>query len=130
MSTTYNTVWLIDDNEIDNFINKKILLKCNFAKNVKEFSSATVAERQIDELTANSEAEIPDFVFLDLNMPVYSGIDFLNRCEQKLLGLNPDIKLAILTSSINPSDEFNASSFSIFKLYIFKPLDEEVLKKL
>ena len=116
MKTPLNNVWLIDDNEIDNFINKKTILKNNFSLNVKDFNSAVAAEKYIKELQVNesNKAVIPDLIFLDLNMPICSGTEFLKNCESILLQLNPDLKIIILTSSINPNDEFNTSLFSSF----------------
>lgn len=132
METPYNTVWLIDDNEIDNFINKKIILKTGFANKVSDFSSATAAETALEKLLNNSAdaSEIPEMVFLDLNMPMYSGTDFLKKCEKSLLTLNPNIRVVILTSSINPNDEFSTSIFSTFRAYINKPLNTHNLLKL
>lgn len=118
-------VWLIDDNEIDNFINRKTLLKNKAVATVKDFTSATTAQSYIDQLLLDSSKanEIPDYIFLDLNMPVFSGMDFLDKCEDRLMELNPKIKIAILTSSINPNDEFTTSLYSTFKAYINKPLN-------
>lgn len=132
MNTYRKTIWLIDDNEIDNFINKKTILKNNFSEVVKDFNSATSAESELDKLLANPQdaEQIPAFIFLDLNMPVYSGIEFVKRCENKLLQLNPGIKIVVLTSSINPNDEYTASLFSTFFAYINKPLNPDNLMKL
>jgi CheY-like chemotaxis protein len=132
MKTPLNNVWLIDDNEIDNFINKKTILKNNFSLNVKDFNSAVAAEKYIKELQVNesNKAVIPDLIFLDLNMPICSGTEFLKNCESILLQLNPDLKIIILTSSINPNDEFNTSLFSSFKAYINKPLNASNLSEL
>lgn len=132
METPHNTVWLIDDNEIDNFINKKIILKTGFANKVSDFNSAAAAETALEKLLSNpaDPADIPAMVFLDLNMPMYSGTDFLKKCEKNLLILNPGIKVVILTSSINPNDEFSTSIFSTFRAYINKPLSIHNLLKL
>lgn len=132
MDAYCKTIWLIDDNEIDNFINKKTILKNNFSEIVKDFNSATLAEAELDKLLEgpHNEEQIPSFIFLDLNMPVYSGIEFVKRCEDKLLQLNPNIKIIVLTSSINPNDEYTASLFPTFCAYINKPLNAENLLKL
>lgn len=132
MKKPLNTVWLIDDNEIDNFINKKTILKNNFALQVKEFNSATAAEEHLNNLLAAQAdpAEIPDLIFLDLNMPMYSGTDFMKKAESNLLRLNANLKIVILTSSINPNDEFNTSLFSTFRSYLNKPLNAANLSAL
>lgn len=132
MKTPLKTVWLIDDNEIDNFINKKTILKNNFALQVKDFNSSVAAEAYVKELMKNGIQgdEIPDLIFLDLNMPVCSGTEFMKKAESDLLKLNPKIGIVILTSSINPNDEFNNSLFSTFIAYINKPLNTANLSQI
>ena len=127
----YKTTWLIDDNEIDNFLNKKNIVSNNFSEQVIEFNLASVAEAEVEKLLRNpTEVNVPDFIFLDLNMPVYSGMDFMKKCDSKLHKLNPEIKIAVLTSSINPDDERAASSFSSFCAFVNKPLDADKINKL
>ena len=132
MTAMYKTTWLIDDNEIDNFINKKNIVKSNFSEVVKEFNSANAAESELDKLLDNpsSNDTIPHFIFLDLNMPIYSGIDFMKNCEDKLLKLNPKVKIVVLTSSINPNDEHAVSLHTSFCAFVNKPLDADKLSKL
>lgn len=131
MEKHFKNVWLIDDNEIDNFINKKTIMKCNFAENVTDFRAALQAEEKINELMETGDKEnFPDLILLDLNMPVFSGLDFLNRCENKLLEMNPELKLIILTSSINPNDEYLTSTFKSFKAFLNKPLNAHNLTQL
>ena len=132
MKTPLKTVWLIDDNEIDNFINKKTILKNNFALEVKDFNSSVAAEAHVKELIKNGVKgdEIPDLIFLDLNMPICSGTEFMKKAENDLLKLNPKIGIVILTSSINPNDEFNNSLFSTFIAYINKPLNTANLSQI
>lgn len=132
MKKTLNHVWLIDDNEIDNFINKKMILKFQFALSVKEFNSASSAELFLTNLLTNKTKnnEIPDLIFLDLNMPVCSGTDFIKKNENHLLMLNPGIGVVILTSSVNPNDKTDTCTFKTFRAYTNKPLNEENLSEI
>ena len=127
----YKTTWLIDDNEIDNFLNKKIIINNDFSERVVEFNLASAAEAEVENLLKSPTlVNAPDFIFLDLNMPVYSGMDFMKKCDNKLHKLNPKIKIAVLTSSINPEDEHAASLFSSFCAFVNKPLDVDKINKL
>lgn len=127
----YKTTWLIDDNEIDNFLNKKHIINNNFSERVVEFNLASAAEAEVENLLKNSMlVNVPDFIFLDLNMPVYSGMDFMKKCDSKLHKLNPEIKIVVLTSSINPDDEQAVSLFSSFCAFVNKPLNADKINKL
>ena len=54
-----------------------------------EFNLASVAEAEVEKLLRNpTEVNVPDFIFLDLNMPVYSGMDFMKKCDSKTGGGN------------------------------------------
>ncbi|MCJ7772599.1 MAG: response regulator, partial [Desulfobacterales bacterium] len=68
----YNLVLLIDDNEIDNFVAKKVIEKSGFAEKVITVQSARYA---LDYLNteSSSEDELPDIIFLDIGMPEMDG---------------------------------------------------------
>ena len=65
-------------------------------------------------------------VFLDLNMPVMSGWEFLKALEGKKAELN--IEIHILTSSIDPGDQEHAAKFPLVSSFLVKPLDETILE--
>jgi CheY-like chemotaxis protein len=114
------TVMLIDDNEIDNFINTKVLESCG-ADNILTFRSPTTA---LQHLTQTQE--IPQLIFLDLRFPMMDGFDFLDKFAQLKLAQQPDI--FILTCSVNPADIQMAQQKT--SGYIDKPLTTEKLFQL
>ena len=124
MSTSFQTCLLIDDNPLDNYINTKLIQNVNFANEVLAFESP------VDALLALKEGNIkPDVIFLDINMPVMNGFEFLR--EYANLHISKDnIKVCVLSSSINPEDEDSAIRSPYVTTYIQKNLKEEKLQEL
>ncbi len=110
---------LVDDQPIANFITKKLLEIEGYKDNVKDYTDALIALE-----LAKSESEA--IIFLDLNMPIMSGWDFLE--EMKKLGLSH--KTIILSSSTSKLDIEKAKQYSCVVEYIVKPLNKIKLSKI
>ena len=124
--TKYESVMLVDDNEVDNFINSKILKGTLFAENILIHTSAVSAMEYLNNL----EGLIPDIIFLDVDMPVNDGFSFLRDFEALPKDIRHHTKIYILTNSINPMDTERAKNSSMVTDYITKPLNEGSLASL
>jgi len=71
-----------------------------------------------------------DWLFLDLNMPVMDGWDFLKAYLQKFATQYPETKVCILSSTIDPEDFVKAGKYKIVLEFISKPLTMEILNEL
>ena len=79
---------------------------------------------------ADKQADYPHLIFLDLNMPVMNGWEFLDEFVNSLLPKFPDTKVVILSSSANPVDKEKAKLYPIIIGYISKPITADLLKML
>ena len=125
----YQTALLIDENEIDNFINERMITSCNFANKVIVKNSGPAALEYIKMALANNEP-MPEIIFLDLNMPVMDGFGFLEEFDliAKDHGhIKDDCKVIVLSSSISPVDIDKASTNQYVYKYVNKPLSEKYL---
>lgn len=113
-------VWFIDDDAINNMLSERMIKK-HFPK-IKSTSFLNATEAH--ELLKEKNTELPDAIFLDINMPVMNGWDFLEVFEK----LDLEIPIYMLTSSIDPRDQEKAHKFSSVKDFISKPLTEDRLK--
>ena len=122
----YKSVLLIDDNEIDNFINERMISTSGFSNKVVVKTSCDDAILFLKEVENNADA-IPDIVFLDLNMPGKDGFAFLADFESLSDIVKGKCRIVVLSSSISPDDINRASTNPYVIKYVNKPLSEKYL---
>jgi len=121
---------LVDDNVIDNFINQKMIESSHFAENIHIHSSGKSALeflKNMERISDTSKRSTPELIFLDINMPMLDGFQFVEEFEKLDSKFIAGIKIIILTSSINPEDEAKSKIYSSVKGYIIKPLSQTAL---
>ena len=126
----YASAMLIDDSEIDNFINQKILESNYFAQKVYVNTGGISALEFIKNLTVNehlTEQMMPDVIFVDLNMPLMDGFQFINQFLKLPESIIRKSKLIILTSSFNPEDREKAHILFKDIVFLNKPLTDHGL---
>lgn len=125
----YKSVLLVDDSEIDNFVNKKLISKTQFAKETVEKLSAKSALEFLSKESANPE-NLPDIIFLDIMMPIMDGFAFLNEFEKLPESVHKKSKIVMLSSSESFKDLNRANSNKYVKKFLNKPLNEKALQVL
>lgn len=128
----YRTVMLIDDNEIDNLINQKMIEAASIAENIYTHTGAKSAIeflRNMERLEVAREV-LPDVIFLDIDMPLMDGFQFLDEFEKLADVTKKKCKIVMLTSSINPQDFSRSKKYDNVKLYLNKPLSHDSILKL
>ena len=114
------SVLLIDDDATTNFIHKIVLNKVG----IEEVYEALNGLDAINHL----EKSCPDIIFLDINMPLMDGWEFLEEKERKELCKN--VKIVMLSSSIRSEDKKKAESYFSVIAYFEKPLNVEKIEEL
>ena len=118
-------VALIDDSEIDLFVQRRFIEISAFARNILVFKSARMALEQL----AVPGQQRPDLIFLDLNMPEMDGFTFLEHMLRLPAPEGP-AKVVILTSSSSSADKARAATFGNVISFLSKPLNEKRLVEL
>jgi CheY-like chemotaxis protein len=122
--SSFHSIILVDDDPINNLINKRLVSKLAIAPKIEEFLEA---ERAIEKIrTLSSEQNI--LIFLDINMPVMNGWDFLNQYLIEFKDRKD--KIVVLSSSIDFQDRQKAKEFGCVEGFIEKPLTPEKIKSI
>jgi len=127
----YSNVMLIDDNELDNFINEKILESNLFAKKIYTNTSGKSAIEFLNNMVTMGEefsGIYPEVIFVDLNMPMIDGFQFIEYFKKNNEAQLLQPRLVILTSSIYHEDREKAMKISKDIVFLNKPLTRELLE--
>ncbi len=124
----YNKVLIIDDSEMDLLVNQTILKTMKFTRDIVIRNTGKEAIAYLMETIAESPANLPDFILLDINMPVMNGFEFLEKFETIMEAENK-CKIAVITSSEDLEDIQKVSSFKSVVGYLVKPLDIDSLNR-
>ena len=118
-------VFVIDDDEVHQLIVSTKLKRMNISQDIKSFS---IAQQALEALKKSNKEDIPDVIFLDINMPAYDGWDFLEdyMVIADTIGKNPLIYM--LTSSVSDADVAKANTYPLVSGYLIKPLKDADLK--
>jgi CheY-like chemotaxis protein len=129
MKNLLNCILLVDDDEPTNFLNKMTLEQAGCARHIQVAQSGQQALDYLLDCDPDQEGltgyhDVPDLIFLDINMPAMDGWEFLEKYRQ----LPPEKKAAtvliMLTTSLNPDDEIKTHSIPEITGFENKPLNE------
>lgn len=126
-------ILLVDDDEIANFYDQMIIEDMQIARNIVVKTNGAEALRFLEDQCwledGFSRETCPEIIFLDVNMPVMNGLEFLEEMNKKSpLNLSRS-RVVRLTSSSNARDLEMARMLGI-KAYLNKPLTEEKINGL
>ena len=117
--TQFDAIFLVDDDPINNLINKRLLSKTGLSQNIREFLGGEDALLLLKEVPDKDHL----LIFLDINMPVLNGWEFLNKYLDNFPTRND--RIIILSSSIDFQDRPRAQEYHIVAGFLEKPLTLE-----
>lgn len=101
--TKFDIVMIIDDTEIDIFINSHMIAKNNFGRNIIECPSGYEALRFLEDNQHNI-SQLPNIIFIDIYMPMMSGFEFMAEYDKLAPELKNHCKVYVISSTYNERD--------------------------
>ncbi|WP_103069264.1 response regulator [Aquimarina sediminis] len=123
MSRNLNNVCIIDDDNIYISLLSKIIELKKLSDSILVFNNGKEAlDFFIDSIPKQNTIDIPQIIFLDINMPVMDGWKFLEEFSKIKNGIFEKITLYVVSSSIDSRDIERAKSIDIVTDYLTKPI--------
>ncbi len=121
-----NSFMVLEDDDIFMELNNKIITKSGLASSVDCFDYAQAGLDHLAKLAAEGKL-FPDFILLDLRMPIINGFEFLEKLKAFPNDKLANTKIHLLTSSLDENDIERAFTYEHVRGFHSKPLS---LKKL
>lgn len=119
----------IDDDPIAIMLCKKVITRFEFAKEIIVAQNGSEALDQLGVITNNNTPNNINLglIFLDLNMPVMGGWEFLENYHTSQYDTVNNTPVVILSSTIDPSDIARAKKYPVVLDFLSKPITSEML---
>jgi CheY-like chemotaxis protein len=122
-------ICIIDDDDVYQYTVTRAIEHNKLAKKILVFSDGEEAiQFLVDNISKNEN--LPDVIFLDINMPIMDGWQFLEEYVNLKPRIGKKITIYLVSSSVDSADLDKAKKISEISDYIIKPIKQEMLKEI
>ena len=120
---------IIDDDPIFIYGTKRIMKEVDFAENIIVYNNGQEAVNGLKEIIIEG-GMLPEVIFLDLNMPIMNGWEFLDEYKNCRHDISKKTIIYIISSSVDPRDLERVKHYNQVNNYILKPITPDDLSKI
>jgi CheY-like chemotaxis protein len=120
------TILLIDDDPINNYINKRLLEKLAIADSVKVVRNGKEGIDFIKTACKPDEMMCPEFIILDNQMPVMDGMEFMENLNKENFINRDEVVILCLAAASTEVDIEKLKKLGVQE-FTNKPLSKEIV---
>jgi len=120
----------IDDDPITLMLCKKVMERVEFALEINTLQNGEEAIKLFEDNEKIDTKNAPDIVFIDLNMPVMNGWEFLDEYLNREYQKKFKTHFIVLSSTIDPKDVEKSKSYPMVVNFLSKPITKTMLEEL
>lgn len=121
--------YIIDDDRLYQFGMKRMLHHVAVETEVKQFYNGMEAIQYLQQ-NKDKRNNLPDIIFLDINMPLMNGWQFLDTFKNLRLHFSKQILIYMITSSVDNAEILRAAAYKEIRNYIIKPISFESMREI
>jgi CheY-like chemotaxis protein len=122
-------VLLIDDDDINNVISKKVLIKNQLTDKVIITKNGKEAIEFLKSCEIEGRIQSPELIILDHSMPIMDGQEFLTNIQSLNIINRNDIVILVLAIETRKDDIIKYKNLGVLEFYT-KPLDNQIILEL
>ena len=122
-------ICIIDDDRIYQFAARKTIERTGLAETISPFINGEEAINYLKKRIAD-QTSLPDYIFLDINMPVMNGWQFLEEYQAIPEKNRSQSKIFMVSSSVSDYDINRSKEFEVVSGYIIKPVPTEKFREI
>ncbi len=126
----FSKILLREDDPMTVLVCERIIKLTEFAQDIVSVKNGQEALDFIQNNLNQMPDKLPEVIFLDLNMPIMGGWEFLDSFTGLLPSLQIIPQVYILSSTVDPEDEKKGLGYPYINRFISKPLTKENLDKI
>lgn len=120
----------VDDDPITLMLCKKVITKASFSNTIITAKNGEEALQYFNSIINKEENNLPNLIFLDLNMPVMDGWEFLDNFSTNKYSEVNTTKIVVLSSTIDPEDLQKSKKYPMVIDFLSKPITTNMLSYL
>jgi CheY-like chemotaxis protein len=118
---TKKKIWVVDDDVIYQMLIDIIIKKSELFSRIYSFKNGKEAVDALQNSLKNGR-DLPDYILLDINMPVMNGWEFMEAYGMINLKVAKAISIYIVSSSISDEDKNKSKTYPDILGYLSKPV--------